>query len=115
METRSIKPGASVLKFEKGEYALSSKDRSRAEESRLRQRPEREAFRLGGNLLSEGVDRHLRLLLRLPHPDVQAPALSLFFPDHDAVRKPFIPRGPDLLRARVVGVVEGGSPVREAA
>src|SRR5881628_1609374 len=89
METRSIKPGASVLKFEKGEYALSSEDRSRAEESRLRQRPEREAFRLGDNLLLEGVDRHLGLLLRLPHPDVQVPALDLFFPDHDDVRNPF--------------------------
>src|SRR5881397_1555642 len=80
MEARSIKPGASVLKFEKGEYALSSEDRSRAEESRLRQRPEREAFRLGDNLLLEGVDRHLGLLLRLPHPDVQVPLSISFFP-----------------------------------
>src|SRR5438445_5776146 len=113
METKTIKPGASVLKVEKAEYPLSSKDRSRAEESRLRQRPEREAFRLGGNLLSEGVDRHLRLLLRLPHPDVQVPALDLFFPDHDDVRNPFFLRGPDLLRERVVGVLEVGSHVRD--
>src|SRR5437870_11688524 len=56
---------------------LSSEDRPRAEGRRLRQRPEREAFRLGDNLLSEGVDRHLRLLLRLTHPDDQVPALDL--------------------------------------
>src|SRR2546428_13122997 len=114
MEARSIKPGASVLRFEKGEYPLSSEGGPRAEESRLRERPEREAFRPGEDLLSEGVDRHLRLLLRLPHPDVQVPALDLFLPDHDDVGNPFFLRSPDLLRERVVGVVEVGSHVRQA-
>src|SRR2546422_8394359 len=98
MEARSIKPGASVLKFEKGEYSLASEDRPCAQDGWLRERPEREASRLGDNLLSEGLDRHLRLLLRLPHPDVQVPALDLLLPDHHDVRDPFLLRGPDLLR-----------------
>src|SRR2546425_3733973 len=108
MEARSIKPGASVLRSEKGEYPLSSEDRPRAEESRFRQRPEWEVLRLGDNLFPKGVDGHLRLLLRLPHSDVQVPALDFFLPDHDDVGNPFFLRSPDFLRERVVGVVEVG-------
>src|SRR5207249_9193549 len=32
--------------------------------------------------LAQGIDRHLRLFLRLPQPDVEVPALDLLLPDH---------------------------------
>src|SRR2546429_9750243 len=108
------KAGASVLKFEKGEYSLPAEDRTGAQESRLCQAPEREAFRLGEDPLSQGVDRHLRLFLRLPHPDIEVPALDLLLPDHDDVRNPFFLRRPDFLRERVVRIVKVGANVRQA-
>src|SRR5256885_7668328 len=114
MGARSIKAGASVLKFEKGEYSLPAEDRTGAQESWLCQAPEREAFRLGEDPLSQGVDRHLRLFLRLPQPDVEGPALDLLLPHHDDVRNPFFLRRPDFLRQRVVRVVEVGADVRQA-
>src|SRR5437867_6743988 len=114
MGARSIKAGASVLKFEKGEYSLPAEDRTGAQESWLCQGPEREAFRLGEDPLSQGVDRHLRLFLRLPHPDVEVPALDLLLPDHDDVGNPFLLRRSDFLGERVVRIVEVGADVRQA-
>src|SRR2546427_13253381 len=114
MEARSIKAGASVLKSEKGEYWLPAKDRTGAQERRLRQGPEREAFRLREDSLSQGVNRHLRLLLRRPDPDVEGPGLDFLLPDHDDVGNPFLLRRPDFLRERVVRIVEVGADVRQA-
>src|SRR5712692_4954573 len=114
MEARSIKPGASVLKFEKGEYSLPTENRTGAQESWFRQGPEGEPFRLGEDPLSKDVDRHFRLLLRLPNPDVEVPALDFLLPDHDDVGNPFLLRGPDFPRERVVRIVEVGADVREA-
>src|SRR5213594_3754426 len=99
MGARSIKAGASVLKFEKGEYSLPAKDRTGAQERGLGQGPEREAFRLGEDPLSQGVDRHLRLLLRRPDPDVKGPGLDFLLPDHGDVGNPFLLRRPDFLES----------------
>src|SRR5438093_9734220 len=106
MGARSIKAGASVLKFEKGEYSLPAKDRTGAQERGLGQGPEREAFRLGEDPLSQGVDRHLRLLLRRPDPDVKGPGLDFLLPDHGDVGNPFLLRRPEFLGARVVRRVD---------
>src|SRR5207245_7079201 len=114
MEARSIKAGASVLKSEKGEYSLPAEDRTGAQERRLGQGPEREAFRLGEDPLSQGVDHHLRLLLRRPDPDVEGPGLDLLLPDHNDVGNPFLLRRPDFLRERVVRIVEVGADVWQA-
>src|SRR5207249_8986885 len=111
---RSIKAGASVLKFEKGEYSLPAEDRTGAQERRLGQGPEREAFRLGEDPLSQGVDHHLRLLLRRADPDVEGPGLDLLLPDHNDVGNPFLLRRPDFLRERVVRIVEVGADVWQA-
>src|SRR2546428_334507 len=113
MEARSIKAGASVLKSEKGEYSLPAKDRTGAQERRLGQGPEREAFRLGEDPLSQSVGRHLYLLLRLPDPDVEVPALDFLLPHHDDVGNPFLLRRPDFLPVRVVRTVEAGADVRQ--
>src|SRR5256885_16766125 len=104
MEARSMKPGASVLKSEKGEYSVPAKDRTGAQELRLGQAPEREAFRLGEDPLSQSVGRHLYLLLRLPDSDVEVPALDFLLPDHDDVGNPFLLRRPDFLPERVVRI-----------
>src|SRR2546428_3524461 len=101
-----IKGGASVLKAEKGEYLLPAKDRTGAQERRLRQGPEREAFRLGGDPLSQSVGRHLYLLLRLPDPNVEVPALAFLLPHPDHVGNPFFLRRADFLRGRVLRIVE---------
>src|SRR3989475_13227254 len=95
MGETSIAAGASVLKFEKGECSLPAEDRTAAQESWLCQGPEREAFRLGEDPLAQGIDRHLRLFLCLPQPDVEVPALDLFLPHHDDVGNPFLLRRPD--------------------
>src|SRR2546425_9845247 len=113
MGARSIKAGASVLKFEKGEYSLPAEDRTGAQERRLRQGPEREAFRLREDSLSQGVNRHLRLLLRRPDPDVEGPGLVFLLPDHDDVGNPFLLSRPDFLRERVVRLFEDGAAARQ--
>src|SRR5207245_4722558 len=99
MGARSIKAGASVLKFEKGEYSLPAEDRTGAQERRLRQGPEREAFRLREDSLSQGVNRHLRLLLRRPDPDVEVTGLVFLLPAPDDVGTPSLHRLRVLLRA----------------
>src|SRR5438552_18456928 len=114
MGARSIKPGVLVLKFEKGEYLLPSKDRTGAQQCRFRQRPEWEALCLSEDPFSEDVDCHLRLLFRLPHPDVEGPAVDFLLPNHGDVRYPFLLRAPDFLRERVARVVEVGAHIREA-
>src|SRR5207245_4965255 len=114
MGARSIKSGASVLKFEKGEYSLPAEDRPGGHERRLRQGWERETFRRLEDSLSQGVNRHLRLLLRRPDPDVEGPGLDFLLPDHDDVGNPFLLRRPDFLRERVVRIVEVGADVRLA-
>src|SRR5207245_6032254 len=102
----SIKAQGAVLKSEKRERTSPSKDRALGQERRFREGSGWTASRLVGDAVAEGVHRHFRLFLRLPHPDVQGAALDFFLADHDDVGDPLLLRVPDFLSEGIVGVVE---------
>src|SRR2546426_9446698 len=110
----SIKARGAVLKSEKRERASPSEDRALGQERRFREGSGWTASRLVGDAVAEGVHRHFRLLLCLPHPDVQGAALDLFLADHDDVGDPLLFRGPDFLSEGIVRVVEVGADAVEA-
>src|SRR5439155_10268166 len=110
----SIKAQGAVLKSEKRERTSPSKDRALGQERRFREGSGWTASRLVGDAVAEGVHRHFRLFLRLPHPDVQGPALDFFLADHDDVGDPLLLRVPDFLSEGIVRVVEVGTDAVEA-
>src|SRR5439155_330104 len=73
----SIKARGAVLKSEKRERTSPSEDRALGQERRFREGSGWTASRLVGDAVAEGVHRHFRLLLRLPHTDVQRAAFSV--------------------------------------
>src|SRR6266566_5944295 len=110
----SIKARGAVLKSEKRERTSPSKDWALGQERRFREGSGRTAPRLVGDAVAKGVHRHFRLLLRLPHPDVQGAALDFFLADHDNVGNPLLFRVPDFLPEGIVRVVEVGADALEA-
>src|SRR5207247_5039230 len=114
MRPASIKARGAVLKFEKRERTSPSEDWALGQERRFREGSGWTASRLVGDAMAEGVHRHFRQLLRLPHPDVQGAAIDLFLADHDDVGDPLLFRVPDLLSEGIVRVVEVGADALEA-
>src|SRR5439155_1442557 len=97
----SIKARGAVLKSEKRERTSPSEDRALGQERRFREGSGWTASRLVGDAVAEGVHRHFRLLLRLPHTDVQSAALDLFLTDHNDVGDPLLFRVAALLSSSV--------------
>src|SRR5256885_5147310 len=109
----SIKPRAAVLKSENREWASPAENRALAHVDWLREGPEGPTLRLTQDSLAEGIDRHLRLFLGLPHADVQGPPAGLFLSDDHDVRDPLLLCVADLLPEGVAGIIEVDPDTRE--